>query len=214
MEDILSLYKRPYDANFPVICTDESSKQHERSKLSNLPAQPGQLERFDTTYERNGTSNVLLSFEPLTGMRYVDISERRTRRDWARHICKLLQHYPRAKKILLVCDNLNIHTGAAFYELLKPRAAKRVVDRLEFHYTPKHGSWLNIAEIELSHLYRQCLNRRLQDIEMVRRETTAWLTRRNQEAKIVNWRFTLDDARVKLKKLYPVINYVKINESL
>jgi DDE superfamily endonuclease len=216
MENVLDVYTRPYDADYPVICMDESSKQHEAGKLENIPAKPGKIERFDTGYERNGTSNVLLSFEPLTGKRYIDISERRTRLDWAKHIRKLVQEwYPKAKKILLVCDNLNIHTGAALYELLPPQEAKNIVDRLEFHYTPKHGSWLNIAEIELSHLYRQCLNRRLKDMAEVKREVAAWLKSRNEEARIVDWRFTVNDARIKLKKLYPTISMnVKINETV
>ena len=161
MEHVLDLYKRPYDKDYPLVCMDESSKQHQARKKENLSAKPGKIERFDTGYECNGTSNVLLSFELLKGKRYIDISERRTRLDWAKHIQKLVEeHYPKAKKILLVCDNLNIHTGAALYELLPPKKAKKIVDRLEIHYTPKHGSWLNIAEIELSHLSRQCLSRR------------------------------------------------------
>ena len=195
---------------------DESSKQHQEGKLDNIPAKSGKAERFDTSYERNGTSNILLSFEPLTGKRHIDISERRTRLDWAKHIHKLVEEcYPKARKILLICDNLNIHTGASLYELLPPKKAKKIVDRLEFHYTPKHGSWLNIAEIELSHLSRQCLNRRFKDMVEVKEEVSAWLKSRNKEAHIVDWRFTVDDARIKLKKLYPTIStYVKINETL
>ena len=215
MEDVLDIYKRPYNEDYPVVCMDESSKQHQAGKKENLPAKPGKTERFDTGYERNGTSNMLLSFEPLKGKRYVDVSERRTRIDWAKHIQKLVEeHYPKAKKILLVCDNLNIHTGAALYELLPPKKAKKILDRLEIHYTPKHGSWLNIAEIELSHLSRQCLNRRFKDIEEVKREVTAWLKARNTNASVVDWQFTVDNARIKLKKLYPTIsNNVKINET-
>ena len=192
---------------------DESSKQNQVGKLENMPARRGKIERFDTGYERNGTSNILLSFEPLTGKRYIDVTERRTRIDWAKHIQKLVEErYPRAKKVLLVCDNLNIHTGAALYELLPPKEAKKIVDRLEFHYTPKHGSWLNIAEIELSHLSRQCLNRRLRDMDEVTKEVAAWQKERNENAYVVDWRFTVEDARIKLKKLYPII--VKINETL
>ena len=183
-----------------MICMDESSKQHEAEKLDNLPAKRGKIERFDTGYERNGTSNILLSFEPLTGKRYIDISERRTRLDWAKHIQKWVdEHYPKARKILLVCDNLNIHSKASLYELLPPKEAKKIVDRLEFHYTPKHGSWLNMAEIELSHLSRQCLNRRLRDIVEVKKEVTAWLEDRNKDAHVIEWRFTIEDARIKLK---------------
>ena len=212
MENVLDLYKCPYDPDYPVICMDESSKQHQAGKLNNIPARRGKVERFDTGYERNGTSNILLSFEPLTGKRYLDVSERRTRLDWARHIQKLVENrYPQAKKILLVCDNLNIHTGAALYELLPPKEAKRIVDCLEFRFTPKHGSWLNIAEIELSHLSRQCLNRRLRDISEVKKEVAAWAKDRNEDACVVDWRFTVEDARIKLKKLYPTIG--KINET-
>ena len=216
MEDVLDIYKRPYDADYPVICMDESSKQHEAGKLENIPAKPGKIEKFDTGYERNGTSNILLSFEPLKGKRYIDVSERRTRIDWPRHIQKLVEeHYPKAKKIILVCDNLNIHSGASLYEFLPPRKAKKILDRLEFHYTPKHGSWLNIAEIELSHLSRQCLNRRLDDIAEVKIEVAAWLKNRNNEAHTVDWQFTVDDARIKLKRLYPIIkNNAKINETV
>jgi transposase len=213
MENVLGLHKCPYNPEYPMICMDESSKQHEAGKLNNIPAKRGQVERFDTGYERDGTSNILLSFEPITGKRYIDVSERRTRLDWARHIQKLVEdHYPKAKKILLVCDNLNIHTGAALYELLPPKEAKRIMDRLEFHYTPKHGSWLNMAEIELSHLSGQCLNRRLKDIVEVKQEVAAWLEGRNRDAHVVDWRFTVEDARIKLKKLYPKIG--KINETL
>lgn len=206
MEDVLDVYKRPYDEAYPVICMDESSKQHRQSKLDNVPAKPGCVERFDTGYERNGSSNIFLSFEPLTSKRFVEVSERRTRLDWAKHIQKLVEeHYPKAEKIILVLDNLNIHTGASLYELLPPEKAKRILDKIEFHYTPKHGSWLNMAEIELSHLFRQCVNRRIADIDELRREVSAWSERRNQRSAVVNWRFTTADARIKLKKLYPVI---------
>ena len=149
---------------------DKSNKQHEQGKLENIPTKPGRIERFDTGYERNGTSNIFLSFEPLTGKRWIDVSERRTRLDWAQHIQELVEkHYPEAEKIVLVVDNLNIHTGAALYELLEPAHAKKIVDKLEFHYTSKHGSWLNIAEIELSHLFRKCLNRRLANRSKVKK---------------------------------------------
>ena len=216
MENVLDIYKSSYNIDYSVICMDESSKQYQAGKLDNIPAKAGKIERFNTGYERNGTSNILLSFEPLTGKRYIDVSERRTWLDWAKHIRKLVEkYYPEAKKILLVCDNLNIHTGAALYELLPPKEAKKIVDRLEFHYTPQHGSWLNIAEIELSHLSRQCLNRRLKDMTEVKEEVDAWLKNRNKEAHIVDWRFTVDDARIKLKKLYPtILMNVKINETL
>ncbi len=141
MEDLLDVYKRPYDREYPVICVDESNKQHEKGTVKNLCAKPGQVEKFDTGHERNRASNIFLSFEPLTGKRCVEIAERRTRIDWAKHIQNLVEiHYKKAEKIILVVDNLNIHTGATLYELLPPEHAKKIVDKLEFHYTPKHGS--------------------------------------------------------------------------
>ncbi len=151
-------------------------------------------------------SNIFLSFEPLTGKRYVNVAERRTRMDWAKHIRELVEvHYPNAQKIKLVVDNLNIHTGAALYELLEPAHARKILEKIEFHYTPKHGSWLNMAEIELSHLFRQCLNRRLENMDEVESEVKAWVEHRNKNAYVVNWQFTTEDARIKLKRLYPTI---------
>jgi len=206
MEDILETYKQAYDPAYPVICMDESNKQHEKTKIKGTSAKPGKLERFDTSYEKNGVSNIFLSFEPLTGKRYVNVAERRTRLDWAKHIRELVEvHYPNAQKIKLVVDNLNIHTGAALYELLEPAHARKILEKIEFHYTPKHGSWLNMAEIELSHLFRQCLNRRLDNMDEVEREVKAWVEHRNKNAYVVNWQFTNEDARIKLKRLYPTI---------
>lgn len=214
MEGVLEVYKRPYNEDFPVICMDESNKQHEQEKIESTPAKPGKLRRFDTSYEKNGVSNIFLSFEPLTGKRWINVAERRTRIDWARHIQELVEvHYPHAKKILLVVDNLNIHTGAALYELLEPAHARKIVEKIEFHYTPKHGSWLNMAEIELSHLFRQCLNRRLANIEEVRNEATTWMHDRNDNSYVTNWQFTVEDARIKLKRLYPTIERDKIKKS-
>ncbi len=206
MEDVLETYKQAYDPAYPVICMDESNKQHEKAKIKGTSAKPGKLERFDTSYEKNGVSNIFLSFEPLTGKRYVNVAERRTRMDWAKHIRELVEvHYPNAQKIKLVVDNLNIHTGAALYELLEPAHARKILEKIEFHYTPKHGSWLNMAEIELSHLFRQCLNRRLENMDEVESEVKAWLEHRNKNAYVVNWQFTTEDARIKLKRLYPTI---------
>lgn len=206
MEDILETYKQAYDPAYPVICMDESNKQHEKAKIKGTSAKPGKIERFDTSYEKNGVSNIFLSFEPLTGKRYVNVAERRTRLDWAKHIRELVEvHYPDAQKIKLVVDNLNIHTGAALYELLEPAHARKILEKIEFHYTPKHGSWLNMAEIELSHLFRQCLNRRLDNMDEVEREVKAWVEHRNKNAYVVNWQFTTEDARIKLKRLYPTI---------
>lgn len=213
MEDVLEIYKRPYDKDYPVICMDESNKQHEKKKIESIPAKPGQVEKFDTSYEKNGVSNIFLSFEPLTGKRWINIAERRTRIDWARHIQELVEvHYPEAKKILLVMDNLNIHTGAALYDLLEPAHARKIIERLEFHYTPKHGSWLNMAEIELSHLFRQCLNQRLSDIDAVRAAVEPWMLERNKHTYVINWQFTVDDARTKLQRLYPTIQGDKIKK--
>ncbi len=196
MEDVLETYKQAYDPAYPVICMDESNKQHEKAKIKGTSAKPGKLERFDTSYEKNGVSNIFLSFEPLTGKRYVNVAERRTRMDWAKHIRELVEvHYPNAQKIKLVVDNLNIHTGAALYELLEPAHARKILEKIEFHYTPKHGSWLNMAEIELSHLFRQCLNRRLENMDEVESEVKAWLEHRNKNAYVVNWQFTTEDAR-------------------
>jgi hypothetical protein len=214
MEDILEVYKKGYREDYPVICMDESNKQHEEEKIKGIAAKPGKLERFDTSYEKNGVSNIFLSFEPLTGKRWVNVSERRTRLDWARHIQELVEvHYSHAKKVVLVVDNLNIHTGAALYELLEPTHARRVVEKIEFHYTPKHGSWLNMAEIELSHLFRQCLNRRLGNMNAVKKEVDNWMEERNKNAYVTNWQFTAADARIKLKRLYPTIIDDKIKES-
>ncbi len=206
MEDILSIYKRPYDADYPVVCMDESNKHHHRSVAINVSAKPGRIEKFDTHYERNGYSNIFLSFEPLAGKRFIDITARRTRIDWAKHIQRLVEkRYPKAKKIILVLDNLNTHTGASLYEALEPAHAKRILDKIEFHYTPKNGSWLNMAEIEFSHLFRQCLCGRISDREYLTKEIQLWVQQRNEKTSVVDWRFTTDDARIKLKNLYPTI---------
>ena len=207
MEDVLDVYKRPYNEKRPVVCVDELNKQMVKEIRQPLPLEPGKPERFDTEYERNGTSNVFLSFEPLKGKRQVKVTERRTKVDWANYIKELVDgEYSQAEKIILVQDNLNTHTGASFYEAFEPHEAKRILEKLEFHYTPKHGSWLNMAEIELSHLSRQCLDRRIPDRETMDKEVKAWLKQRNKEASTVDWRFTTEDARIKLKKLYPTLN--------
>ena len=207
MEGVLDVYKRPYDEKRPVVCVDELNKQMVKEIRQPLPLEPGKPERFDTEYERNGTSNVFLSFEPLKGKRQVKVTERRTKVDWAHYIKELVDgEYSQAEKIILIQDNLNTHTGASFYEAFEPHEAKRILEKLEFHYTPKHGSWLNMAEIELSHLSRQCLDRRIPDRETMDKEVKAWLKQRNKEASTVDWRFTTEDARIKLKKLYPTLN--------
>jgi transposase len=206
MEDILTVYKRPYDSDYPVVCMDETNKQQLIDKREPIEMKPGKPQKFDTEYERNGTSNIFMAFEPLAGKRFVDVTNRRTKKDWARYIKKLVDElYPNAIKIVLVMDNLNTHKGASLYEVFEPAEARRMLDKLEFHYTPKHGSWLNMAELELSHLSRQCLNRRIPNQKILREEVTAWYKERNEREVKVNWQFTAEDARIKLKKLYPIL---------
>lgn len=200
----MDVYQRPYDARHPVVCMDESSKQTVKETRVPIPAQPGQLERYDTEYERNGVSNLFMFCEPLKGWREVQVTDRRTKVDWAIAMKELSDiHYPDAEKIVVVMDNLNTHSAASFYEAFKPEEAQRLRDRFEFHYTPKHGSWLNIAEIEFSHLSRQCLDRRIPDQETLRKEVAGWNQNRNNQMGKVDWQFTTEDARIKLKKLYP-----------
>jgi transposase len=206
MEDVLTIYKRPYDPDFPVVCMDETNKQQLLDKRAPIKMKPGSPQKFDTEYERNGTSNIFMAFEPLAGKRFVQVTARRTKKDWARYIQKLVDDvYPNAKKLVLVMDNLNTHKGASLYEVFEPAEARRILDKLEIHYTPKHGSWLNMAELELSHLSRQCLNRRIPDQKTLKEEVTAWCIERNERKVKVDWQFTTDDARIKLKKLYPIL---------
>lgn len=207
MEEVLEVYQKPYDPDLPLVCMDESSKQLLKEVRASIPAKPGSPERFDTEYERNGTCNIFMFFEPLAGKRFVDITGSRTALDWAEQIRTLVDElYPNAPKILLVMDNLNTHCGASLYKAFEPEEARRILDRLEFCYTPKHGSWLNMAEIELSILGRQCLSRRITDRPTIKREVDSWQKMRNTCASPMNWRFTTSDARIKLKKLYPTIN--------
>jgi hypothetical protein len=204
MEDILDVYHRPYDAARPQVCMDEQPTQLIKETRLPLPTLPGNAPRYDYEYERNGTAVNFLFTEPLTGWRKVNVRARRTKVDWAYEIKELLDvDYPDAEKVILVCDNLNTHTLAALYEAFEPAEAHRLATRLEIHYTPKHGSWLNIAEIELSILSQQCLDRRIPDLETLRGETKAWEQARNETQKTVYWRFTTEDARIKLKRLYP-----------
>lgn len=207
MEDVLEVYKRPLDPGQPLVCMDESSKQQIREVCTPIAAEPGQPERFDTEYERNGVSNLFLFFEPLTGQRHVTVTDSRTALDWAHQIRHLLDvRHPDARKVTLVMDNLNTHAPASLYKAFGPAEARRLLERLEIHYTPKHGSWLNMAESEFSHLNRQCLDRRIPDQDALRKEANAWMDKRNNNAKPVDWRFTTEDARIKLKRLYPAIN--------
>ena len=204
MEDTLEVYKRAYDEAHPLICMDESSKQHIKDTREPIPAKPGTVARYDTEYERNGVSNVFMFFEPVQGKRYVEVTDQRTAVDWAHQIRNLVDvHYPHASRITLVMDNLNTHTGASLYKAFEPKEARRILEKLEIHYTPKHGSWLNMAEIELSILSRQCMDRRIPDQETLKKEISAWQEKRNTIARPMEWRFTTEDARIKLKKLYP-----------
>ncbi len=206
MEDILELYHRPYDPNKPLICMDETSKQLVKETRLPIGATPGQPARYDYEYERNGVCNIFMFYEPFGGKRYVSITDRRTKRDWAIQIKKLLDvRFPTEEKILLVVDNLNTHKGSSLYATFSPEEARRLLNRLEIHYTPKHGSWLNIAEIELRVLSGQCLNRRIPDREALQNEVAAWQDQRNFKQAKVDWRFSNDDARIKLKRLYPTL---------
>ena len=207
MEDVLAVYTRPYDPKRPQVCMDETSKPLLREVREPLPIQPGQPARLDYEYEREGVVNLFLFCEPLAGRRWVDVTEQRTKTDWAHQIQELVDgRYPEAECIVLVMDNLNTHTPAALYEAFPPAEAKRLADKLELHYTPKHGSWLNIAEIELSVLGRQCLDRRVPDFATLPAEVAAWEARRNAARGGVDWRFTTADARIKLKRLYPSVH--------
>ncbi|CAA9288927.1 MAG: Mobile element protein [uncultured Chloroflexia bacterium] len=206
MEDVLDVYARPRDPRRPLVCFDESNKEQHRETADPQPVAPGQPARRESTYERNGVSNLFMFFAPLEQWRHVKVTDRRTSIDWAACMRELVDvHFPQAERIVVVQDNLNTHTPAALYAAFPPAEAKRIWDKLEFHYTPKHGSWLNMAEIELSVLSRQCLNRRIPDQDALRRETAAWEARRNTAKATIEWRFTTDDARVKLKKLYPTL---------
>ena len=205
MERVLDVYKRPFDSQYPVICMDESPKQLIAETRTPLPASPGQPTRYDYEYRRCGMCNVFLACKPLAGKRMVKITERRTRQDWALFLQDIAGQYPKAEKILLVMDNLNTHAPDSLYDTYSPEIAKALWDRFEFLYTPKHGSWLNMAEIELSVLTRQCLSRRIDTIEEVRIEVKAWENARNNINAKVNWQFTTEDARIKLARLYPTL---------
>ena len=206
MEDVLDVYQRPPDPRRPLVGLDETSKQLTKEVRCPRPPRPGHPARFDTEYERNGVANLFLWTAPLLGRREVKVTERRTRRDWAEAIRELVDvHFPAAERIVLVLDNLNTHEPASLYEAFAPAEAKRLWDKLELHYTPKHGSWLNVAEIELGVLSRQCLDRRLPDPATLAEEVAAWTAERNAQAATVRWQFTTEDARTKLHRLYPVL---------
>lgn len=206
MEDVLDVYKHPYDPLYPQVCFDECSKQLVIETRLSLPVEPGQPARYDYEYERNGVCNLFLFSEPLRGWRHVAVTDRRTAIDYAQQMKYLVDEcFPHAIKIRLVHDQLNTHVPASLYKTFKPSEAKRILDKLEIHYTPKHASWLNMAEIELSVLARQCLDRRIPDKQTLQGEVTAWERRRNHLCRKIDWRFTTDDARIKLKRLYPSI---------
>lgn len=204
MEAVLDLYEEPYDPLFPVVCFDERPCQLIGDVLDPLPAKPGEIRRIDSHYERKGTCHVLMAFEPLTGWREAMVTERRRKREFAQAMRHLAEEvYPHAEKVRVVLDNLSTHTAAAFYESFTPEQARRLARRIEFCYTPVHGSWLNMVEIELSVLVRQCLKRRLPDMETLDREVGAWEAERNRLEASVEWRFRTEDARIKLRSLYP-----------
>lgn len=204
MEDVLDVYGRPFDPRFPVICMDEASKQLVGEVRDPLPPRPGDCEKVDSEYVRNGTCNLFLFCEPLAGRRHVRVTERRTKVDWAWALRDYLTaNYASAEKIVLVMDNLNTHSPGSFYEAFSPQEASELTQRLEIHYTPKHGSWLNIAECELSVLSRQCLARRIDSAELLASEVAAWESSRNDQFCKVNWQFGTPGARIKLRRLYP-----------
>lgn len=204
MEDVLDVYHLPYDPQYPVVCMDESSKQLIGEVREPIPGKPGRVRRIDDEYIRNGVAEIFMEVEPLAGRRHVEIMERRTRKDWAKQIKHMLEdRYPHACKVRLVMDNLNTHNIASLYEAFEPQEARRLAERLEIHYTPKHGSWLNMAEIELSVLKGQCLDRRIPEMEDMRTHVTVWEKARNSGTRKIVWQFKTSDARIKLRHLYP-----------
>jgi transposase len=206
MEDVLEVYRRPYNSQRPVVCMDEQSKQLVKETRAIIAAKPGRNQRHDYEYERNGTANLFMRFEPLGGRRRVKVTEQRTKVDFAHVIRDMVdEDYPAAEVIVLVMDNLNTHKPASLYEAFEPAEARRLIEKLEIHYTPKHGSWLNMAETELSVVTKQCLDRRIPNVVTLRREIAAWERLRNKAKSKINWQFTTHDARVKLRKLYPSI---------
>lgn len=206
MEEILETYKRKYDSEHPLLCFDESSKQKIQEVIERLPMRSGKVERYDSEYVRNGVSNLFMIFEPFEGKRHVEVTEQRTKKDWA-YCMKMIvdELYPNAKKITIVMDNLNTHSPASLYGTFAPEEARRIAEKLDIQYTPKHGSWLNMAEIEFSALSKQCLDRRIGSMEELTKEIKAWEKDRNENRSKCDWQFRTEDARIKLKKLYPII---------
>jgi transposase len=206
LEDVIEVYHQPYDPGCPRVCVDEGGKQLVGDVREPLPVRPGRPAKEDSEYERHGTANLFLAFEPLAGRRVVEVTERRTAADFARFLRRLLDEvYPGAPRVVLVTDNLNTHGPGSLYEAFAPAEARRLAARIEWHYTPKHGSWLNLAEVELSVLARQCLDRRIPDRATLAAEVAAWEAKRNAAGVTADWQFTPADARVKLKKLYPTV---------
>ena len=205
METVLDIYKLPYDPLYPVVCMDESPKQLIAEAKVPVPAKPGTLARYDYEYSRKGVCNIFIATEPLMGKRKVKVTSCRKKQDWAKFLDEIARSYRHAEKITLVMDNLNTHKPGSLYETFKPEKASSLLKRFEFIYTPKHGSWLNMAEIDLRVLSTQCLNRRIDTVAEVHRQVTAWENERNNKEAVINWRFTTDDARIKLKRLYPSV---------
>lgn len=206
MEDVLEVYHLPYDPDYPVVCMDESCKQMIGEVREPIPCEPGQPERIDDEYVRNGVAEIFMVVEPLAGRRHVTVTEHRTRKDWAQQIKQMLdEHYPDAIKVRLVMDNLNTHNVASLYETFEPKEARRLAERLDIHHTPKHGSWLNMAEIELSVLKGQCLDHRIPDMPTMQAGVAAWERDRNNTTKKIVWQFATSNARIKLKRLYPKV---------
>jgi transposase len=205
MEAILDIYKRAYDPLHPLLCFDESNKQQIEEVNEKLPMRPASIEKYDSEYKRNGVSNLFMIFEPLQGKRHVKVTDRRTKEDWAKCMKEIVDElYPEAETITIVMDNLNTHTPASLYDRYEPEEAKRIADKLDIQYTPKHGSWLNMAEIEFSALSRQCLKGRIPNQEKMKEQVREWENKRNEEKVGCEWRFTTADARIKLKSLYPI----------
>ena len=206
MEKVLDIYKRQYNAAYPVVCMDESPRQLIKETRQMVPVKPGRIARYDYEYKRCGVCNIFMAGEPLVGHRLVKVTERRTKLDWAYFIEEIAQAYENAEKITLVMDNLNTHKPGSLYEVFTPEKAKALWDRFEFVYTPKHGSWLNMAEIELNVLTGQCLNRRISQLSEIKTEVAAWQNHRNNRNAKINWQFTTKDARIKLRRLYPTLD--------
>ena len=207
MEEVLDVYKRPYDPKRPQVCFDERPKQLISEVRQPLALTLGRPARYDYEYRRNGVANLFMMFEPIANKRHIRVTERRTKKDWAQCVKLLCDDiYPDAEVIVLVLDNLNTHTKASLYEVFEPAEAKRLADKLEIHYTPKHGSWLNMAEIEISVMSRQCLKERMENIQELERQAKAWEEQRNNKGTKIDWRFTTEDARIRLKRLYPSIS--------